>query len=81
MARSHHRTKHKEHLRQYKNKIANEGTAKSKASRVLAIGGAVFGVAVAYFATNGDFFWIAIALVVCSFIGYFIGRLIDSGKL
>ena len=81
MARSHHRTKHKEHLRQYKNKIANEGTAKSKASRVLAIGGAVFGLAVTYFATNGDVFWIAIALVVGAFIGYFIGRLIDSGKL
>ena len=54
---------------------------KSKASRVMAVAGAVFGLAVSYLATGGDIFWVAIALVVCSFAGYFIGRSIDSGKL
>ncbi len=47
----------------------------------MAVAGAVFGLAVSYLATGGDIFWVAIALVVCSFAGYFIGRSIDSGKL
>jgi len=81
MARSHHRKKHKEQLRQFKQKEETGSvSSKSKASGVLAVGGAVFGLAVGYIATQGDFFWVAIAALACSIIGYIIGRKVDSGR-
>ena len=57
MARPHHRKGHKEHLKQFQNRTAGntgESKAKAKASSVFAVGGAIVGLAVLYFATQGD---------------------------
>jgi hypothetical protein len=51
---------HKEHLKQFQNRAAGstgESKAKAKASSVFAVGGAIVGLAVLYFATQGDFVW------------------------
>ena len=81
MARPHHRKKHKEHLRQFKHREETKGsTAHSKASVIIAVVGAIFGMGVSYLATGGDWTTIAIATLACTIIGYFIGRNIDRGK-
>ena len=78
MARPHHRKKHKEHLRQFQHRTEiNKIEAKAKASSVFAIGGAVAGLAIFYFATQGDFIWAIGGAVAGGGIGYLIGRNID----
>lgn len=79
MARSHHRKKHKEHLRQFKHKAETTSTSvKSKASGLFAIGGAVIGLAVCYFGTEGSLLWMSIGLVAGGVAGYLVGRKIDN---
>ncbi len=83
MARSHHRKKHKEHLRQFKQ--SHDGAsiptaARSKASVVFGILGALIGFAVCYFATDGSLLWASAGLAAGGFAGYFIGKNIDKGK-
>jgi len=81
MARSHHRKKHKAHLRQFRHANDITGTAsnaKTKASSVFAIAGALAGFAISYFATQGSWPWVAGGLAVGAAIGYFIGKTIDS---
>jgi NAD/NADP transhydrogenase beta subunit len=79
MARSHHRKKHKEHLRQFKHKSEMvSSTAKSKASGMFTIVGAIIGLAVSYFGSQGSLVWILAGVVVGGTAGYFIGRKIDS---
>ncbi len=81
MARSHHRKKHKEHLRQFKqSNDTNTTTARSKtkASSVFAIAGALVGFAVGYFATQGTILWVAVGTFAGALAGYFIGRKIDE---
>ena len=81
MARSHHRKKHKEQLRQFKHK--EETTypkAKSKAANIFAISGAIIGLAVSYFASEGSIRWIFTGLVAGGIAGYFIGRKIDKNN-
>jgi hypothetical protein len=79
MARSHHRKKHKEHLRQFKHRDdAVTHTPKSKASGIFAIGGAIIGLAVSYFTTEGSYLWMAIGTLAGCGLGYFIGRKIDE---
>ena len=81
MARSHHRKKHKEQLRQFKHKEETTySTPKSKASNIFAIMGAIVGLAVSYFASEGSVLWISIGLVAGGILGYFIGRKVDSSK-
>ena len=79
MARSHHRKKHKEHLRQFKHKGDTvSSTPKSKASGIFTIAGAIIGLAVSYFGSQGSILWIVIGVVVGGTAGYFVGRKIDS---
>ena len=81
MANPHHRKKHKEHLRQFKQREEAKGnTAHTKASAVLGVVGAVFGFGVTYLAIGNNWTWIALATLVCTIIGYFIGRNLDRGK-
>jgi len=80
MANPHHRKKHKEHLKQFQNRAAagtGESKEKAKASSVFAVGGAIAGLAVIYFATQGDFLWAAGGAVVGGFIGYLVGKNVD----
>ena len=81
MARSHHRKKHKEHLRVFKDKQDINYTSvksKTKASTVFAIAGALVGFAVSYFATQGQLVWVAAGTIVGILAGYLIGKKIDS---
>jgi uncharacterized membrane protein YfcA len=80
MARPHHRKGHKEHLKQFQNRVAGntgESKAKSKASSVFAVGGAIVGLAILYFATQGDFVWAFAGAVIGAAVGYLIGKNID----
>ena len=80
MANPHHRKKHKTHLKQFQNRIASntgESKVKAKGSSVFAIGGAVVGMAVLYFATQGDFVWAIGGGVIGAGVGYLIGKNID----
>lgn len=78
MARPHHRKKHKEHLRQFQHKAdINTDDAKGKGSNVFAIVGAVVGMAVIYFATQGDIIWALGGAVIGGGAGYLLGKSID----
>lgn len=85
MARSHHRKKHKEHVRQFKQvhdtavSVA-PGKSKTSATWVFGIAGLIVGFAVGYFASSGDTIWMAAGSVAGVSSGYFIGRKIDSEK-
>ena len=81
MARPHHRKGHKEHLKQFQNRTAGstgESKAKAKASSVFAVGGAIVGLAILYFATQGDFVLALAGGLAGGLIGYLIGRGIDK---
>ena len=80
MARSHHRKKHKEHLRQYQHNQegASSKTKKNKISGTIAIVGAILGVAVGYFATDGNLTWVALGAVAGGIAGFLIGRYLDK---
>jgi uncharacterized membrane protein YfcA len=80
MANPHHRKKHKEHLRHFQNRTAagsGESKEKAKASSVFAVGGAIAGLAVLYFATQGDFIWAAGGAIVGGLVGYLVGKNVD----
>lgn len=80
MANPHHRKKHKAHLRQFQQRAASntgESKAKAKASSVFAVGAAVAGLAIFYFATQGDFIWALAGGLGCGLIGYLIGKNVD----
>ena len=80
MANPHHRKKHKAHLKQFQNRIASqtgESKEKAKASSVFGVGGAVVGLAILYFATQGNFVWALGGGVIGAAIGYLIGKNID----
>ena len=80
MARSHHRKKHKEHLRQYQHN--QEGSSskskKGKVTGTLAVVGTILGAAVGYFATDGVMMWIAFGAVAGGLAGYLTGRYFDK---
>jgi hypothetical protein len=82
MARSHHRKKHREHLRNFKQ--SHEGTAsvkaKGKASGVFTFGGVAVGLLLGYLASNGSLVWAAAGLVIGGTAGYLLGRRIDGGS-
>lgn len=81
MARSHHRKKHKEHLRQFKHdhESANSSSpTKGKVTTIFTFIGAAVGFAVSFFAAGGSVIWIAGGLVAGAAAGYYTGRKIDS---
>ncbi len=82
MARPHHRKKHKEHLRQYQQSRGSfKREVKGKATNIFAITGSVVGLAIAYFATQGNLVWVIIGLLAGGGAGYLIGKRVDeSGK-
>ena len=79
MANPHHRKKHKAHLKQFQNRIASQtGESKVKAtgSSVAAVGGAIAGFAILFFATQ-NFIWAIGGAVIGAGIGYLMGKNID----
>ncbi|HEY6504179.1 MAG TPA: hypothetical protein VIZ28_09420 [Chitinophagaceae bacterium] len=84
MARPHHRKKHKEHLKNFKQ--SHEGStssfrrSKSKASAVFAFGGGAVGLLLVYLASNGALVWAGAGLVAGAVAGYLIGRRVDREK-
>jgi uncharacterized membrane protein YfcA len=83
MAQSHHRKKHKSHLRQFRQskiKSSDSAASRTKAAIILAILGAVVGFAVGYFASGGHLIWIISCLAGGIAIGYYIGKRIDEGS-
>ncbi|MBI5858817.1 MAG: hypothetical protein HZB42_14390 [Sphingobacteriales bacterium] len=85
MARSHHRKKHKEHVRQFKHVhdtsvSATVTKSRTSAKLVFGIAGIIVGFAVGYFASSGDMIWMAAGTVAGAVAGYIIGRRIDAEK-
>jgi len=79
MARSHHRKNHKEHLHQYqKSRESFTSEVKAKGTNIFLIVGAVVGLAIAYFATQGDLIWVITGVLVGGAAGYFVGKNIDN---
>ena len=80
MARSHHRKKHKEHLRQYQQ--SHEGISsrskKAKVTGTFAVVGAILGIAIGYFATNGSLIWVAAGAVAGGIAGYLTENYFDK---
>jgi uncharacterized membrane protein YfcA len=84
MARTHHRKKHKEHVRQFKqdheNANSSSSTSNSKTTNLFTSIGAATGLGISYFAAGIDIVWLAVGLVAGGVIGFYIGRKIDSDK-
>ncbi|HEX4875830.1 MAG TPA: hypothetical protein VFV31_04110 [Chitinophagaceae bacterium] len=79
MARSHHRKKHKEHVRQYRNTKDELVTEKKgKTFAVFTVLGLLLGLAIGYFATENSIIWMAAGAVGGAVTGYYIGRKIDG---
>lgn len=79
MARSHHRKKHKEHVRQYRNTKDELVTErKGKTFAVFTVIGFLLGLAIGYFATENSILWMAVGAVAGTVAGYFIGKKIDG---
>ena len=81
MARSHHRKKHKEQLKQFKHSHDTASSkVKSKATNVFAFFGAIIGLVIAYFASDVNLTWILAGTAIGGIAGYFTGRSIDAVK-
>jgi hypothetical protein len=80
MARSHHRKKHKEHLKQYQHahETASATTPKGKAFQVFIIMGALVGLAIAYFASDRSLIWSVAGIIIGGVAGYLLGKNIDK---
>lgn len=81
MARSHHRKKHKTHVQQFKHSHdTNTAGSRSKAGAisVFTIGGALLGLALGYFATEGTMLWLVVGLLAGGALGYLIGNRLDK---
>lgn len=80
MARSHHRKKHKEHLKHYQQ--AHEGvsttSSKGKSFPLFIIIGAVVGLAITYFASDQSLIWNIAGTIIGGAAGYFLGKNIDK---
>jgi len=80
MAQSHHRKKHKEHLRQFQHRQENsQTTSKRKAAVIFAVVGSVIGLAVSYFSSDASILWIVAGTGAGCLAGYLFGRNIDKG--
>jgi hypothetical protein len=75
MARSHHRKKHKTHLRKYKHSHdVSSSKGQGKATGVFIFGGLVIGLATGFFASNGSMIWVITGAVTGAIAGYFLGK-------
>ncbi|HMU45961.1 MAG TPA: hypothetical protein PKC72_06310 [Chitinophagaceae bacterium] len=81
MARSHHRKKHKSHVRQFKQShdsaVSSGGSGKGKATSIFVVGGAVAAFAISYFATGGAWLWMGLITLAGGIIGYYFGHKMD----
>jgi hypothetical protein len=84
MARTHHRKKHKEHLRQFKQDHENASlpsfSNKGKSTTLFTVIGAITGIAISYFAAGSAILWLALGLIAGGIAGYYIGYKIDTDK-
>jgi ABC-type dipeptide/oligopeptide/nickel transport system permease subunit len=82
MARSHHRKKHREHVKQFRQShdTATPTGSNGKAVTIVMIVGALTGLAVAFFASGGVLLWMTLGLIIGAVGGYFAGKRIDEGK-
>lgn len=80
MARSHHRKKHKEHLRHYQHthEPLTPKPATGKITGTIAIIGVILGIAVGYFATDGILLWVAFGAIAGGLAGYLGGHYFDK---
>ena len=81
MARSHHRKKHKSHVQQFRHSHdTNVTSVKSRAGAisVFTISGALLGLAIGYFVTEGTMLWLVVGLLAGGALGYIIGSRIDA---
>lgn len=74
MARPHHRRKHKHFQPPPHERKATKGGAAS----VMAVFGAILGLAITYFAVQASTVWIIAGLIAGGLLGYFIGRNMDK---
>jgi hypothetical protein len=84
MARSHHRKKHKQSLKQFKTSHDTATAATASRNRVsgkwmFAVAGLILGVAIGYFA-SGAMTWVAIGAIAGTAIGFLIGKKIDDDR-
>ena len=79
MARSHHRKKHKAHLRNYQQAQGTLApkTSKGKVAGVFTVIGAATGFAMGFFA-SGSPLWLILGALIGGGIGYFFGRKFDQ---
>lgn len=80
MANPHHRKKHKQHLQNFKHQqdAAGGNTTKQKSVTVLAVIGAVVGLAIGYMSSSGNLIWMAAGAVIFGGVGYYIGTKVDK---
>jgi hypothetical protein len=80
MARSHHRKKHKSHVRQFRRQQGSDSGAFKRSSTfpVFTIIGGLLGTVVGYIATSGEILWVAAGLIAGAAAGYFLGRKVDA---
>jgi VIT1/CCC1 family predicted Fe2+/Mn2+ transporter len=80
MARSHHRKKHKAHVRLYQK--SQEGSTTRVRSRkvtgTITIIGAFLGLVLGYFGSGGSIVWIIAGLLAGVTVGFFTGRMLDK---
>jgi len=84
MARSHHRKKHKQSLKQFKSAHDTASAATASRNRVsgkwmFAVAGLIVGLAIGYFA-SGEMIWVAVGAAGGATIGYLIGKKIDDDR-
>ena len=83
MARSHHRKKHREHVKQFRHShdtATSSASSNGKATTIVMIIGALVGFAVAFFASGGVLLWMTVGLILGAIGGYFAGKKIDEGN-
>lgn len=83
MARSHHRKKHKSHVKQFRqahDSTAGTRTRKGKVTPAFTIIGGIVGAAVGFFAAGGDLILIVLGFLAGAIGGYFVGRHLDRDK-
>lgn len=78
MAKSHHRKKHKQHLRSYQQgQDITTKPGRTKVTRMFTMLGAAAGFAIGYFASF-TLLWLIIGAIVGGAIGFWIGNKMDQ---
>lgn len=74
MPTSRHRKKHKQQQHPTRVHTKRRGSAAS----VMAIAGAIVGLAVTYLASNANLIWVVIITILGAIIGFLIGKTLDK---